>query len=323
MTIDAETLIDRRRMRRRVTFWRVLALVIAAIAIVALVAQSSEIGTGLARGSHIARVPIKGLITEDRKQLKLLKDIAEDDNVHAVLLDVNSPGGTTTGGEALFEAIRMVAKKKPVVAVFGTVAASAAYIVGLASDQIVARGNSITGSVGVIFQWAEVHELLGKLGVKMNEVKSGPLKASPSMFRPAEERSMQVAEEMVLESQKWFLSLVSKRRKLDPASVPGLTEGRIYSGRQALNHRLIDMIGGETEAVKWLEAKRNITPGLKIIDRKQKSDPTFGLLGRALTGLFGLGDSDFAKLNVIRSLDTTFGGLSLDGLLSVWHPAKK
>ncbi len=261
--------------------------------------------------------------TEDRNQLKLFKEIAEDSNVHAVLLDVNSPGGTTTGGEALYDAIRMVAGKKPVVAVFGTVAASAAYIVGLASDHIVARGNSITGSVGVIFQWAEIHELLGKLGVKMNEVKSGPLKAAPSIFQPADEQSLRVTEDMVLDSQKWFLGLVAERRKVDPASIPGLLDGRIYSGRQALGHKLIDLIGGETEAVKWLEANRGIKSGLKIIERKPKSDPAFGLLGRALLGLIGFGKSDFTNLTAIRSLDDRLKGLSLDGLLSVWHPSKK
>ena len=98
---------------------------------------------------QIARVAIEGTITEDRDQLKLLKRIADDNNVAGVLVFVNSPGGTTTGGEALFEALRELAKKKPVVAQFGTVAASAGYIVGLGTDHIVARGNTITGSVGV------------------------------------------------------------------------------------------------------------------------------------------------------------------------------
>ena len=126
MSIDAEALIDRRRLKRRVTFWRAIALLVAAIAIIGILSSSEDLGSGFGRGSHIVRIPIKGLITENRKQLKLFRDIAEDNDVRAVLLEVNSPGGTTTGGEALFEAIRKVSKKKPVVAVFGTVAASAA-----------------------------------------------------------------------------------------------------------------------------------------------------------------------------------------------------
>ena len=323
MTLDAETLIDRRRLKRRVTFWRAVAFGVAIIAIIGLFMQYGSMDAGFARGTHIARIPIKGLITENRKQLKLFKDLAEDSNVVALVLDVNSPGGTTTGGEALFEVIREVAKKKPVVAVFGTVAASAAYIVGLASDHIVARGNTITGSVGVIFQWAEVHELLGKIGVQMKEVKSGPLKATPSPFQPQSEASLAVTREMVAESQKWFNSLVSDRRKLDPASVPGLLDGRIYSGRQALGYKLIDQIGSEPEAVKWLEEKHGIAAGIKIIDRKPAQSGSIGFFGKALLGLVGIGVDELGQLSVISKLDKTLSGLSLDGLLSVWHPSRK
>ena len=112
----------------------------------------------------------------------------------------------------------------------GTVAASAAYIAGLATDHIVARGNTITGSVGVIFQWPEVSQLLDKLGVKMNEIKSGPLKANPSPFQPVDEAGKAAAEQMVAESQRWFVGLVASRRGIDTASVAGLEQGRVYSG---------------------------------------------------------------------------------------------
>ena len=194
-----------------------------------------------------------------------------------VILFVNSPGGTTTGGEALFEAIRNVAKGKPVVAQFGTVATSAAYIAGLATDYVVARGNTITGSVGVIFQWAEVSQLLDKIGVKMNEVKSGPLKANPSPFQPLDEAGKATAEQMVAESQKWFVGLVASRRNIDTRSVSGLEQGRIFSGREALSHKMIDEIGGETEAVQWLEQKRNVPKGLKVVDWKPKRGSDWNL----------------------------------------------
>ena len=323
MSLDAEVLIDRRRLKRRVTFWRAIAIVIAAIAIIGAVASAGGMGSDFTRGSHVARIPIKGIITENRKQLEFFETIADDANVRAVLLEVNSPGGTTTGGEALFEAIRRVSAKKPVVAVFGTVAASAAYIVGLASDHIVARGNSITGSVGVIFQWTEVHELLGKLGVKMNEVKSGPLKATPSPFQPQTEAGRQVTEEMVMESQKWFVGLVEDRRKLSPSEVPGLLEGRIYSGRQALTYKLVDAIGGEREALKWLETKHGIKADIQIIERKHKPSSGIGFLGKAMLGILGFGAEQFGQSELIRSIDGKLSGLSLDGLLSVWHPSKK
>ena len=218
MTFETETVLDRRRLRRRLSLWRGLA-VLAAILALGLVVFSSAEGVGLTERRQIARVSLEGIITEDRDKLKLFKQLAESKQVAAVILFINSPGGTTTGGEAIFEAIRELAKTKPVVAQMGTVATSAAYIAGLATDHMVARGNTITGSVGVIFQWAEVTQLLDKLGVKMNEIKSGPLKANPSPFQPMDEAGKALAEQMVAESKRWFVGLVAARRGIDTASV--------------------------------------------------------------------------------------------------------
>lgn len=322
MTFETETVLDRRRLRRNMSFWRALAVVAALIAFGALVFSSPDT-VGFGEKNQIARVSIEGVITENRDQLKLFKRIAEAKNVAGVILFVNSPGGTTTGGEALFEAIREVAKTKPVVAQFGTVAASAAYIAGLATDHIVARGNSITGSVGVIFQWADVSQLLDKVGVKMNEVKSGPLKANPSPFQPADEAGKGVAQEMVDDSKRWFFGLVASRRGIDTASVKGLEQGRVFSGREALTFKLIDQIGAEAEAVQWLEEKRNIPKGLKVIDWKPKRESDWGLMGLStavVAHLFG----DRAG-EIVRSLadDPSLGRLRLDGLTSIWQGAEK
>jgi protease IV len=243
--------------------------------------------------------------------------------VAAVMLSINSGGGTTTGGEALFEAIRNVAKTKPVVAQFGTVAASAAYICGLAADHIVARGNSITGSVGVIFQWPEVSGLLDKVGVKMNEIKSGPLKATPSMFEPISPGGRQVAEQMVAESQTWFLSLVKARRGIDTASVPGLEQGRVFSGREAAKYKLVDTVGGEAEAIKWLETSRGVPVKLPVVDwRPARTDGSglFKWMGAALAEIWGGAAGENA---ILSHIDTIRSRLALDGLVSVWQPHEK
>ena len=228
--IEAETVIERRRLRRRLTLWRLLAVVLA-VFFIALLATGNQRFAG--SGSflpHIARVSVSGLITDDQKMLELLDKVGKSSQVRAVILDVNSPGGTTTGGEAMYDAIRQLAEKKPVVAVCGTLATSAAYIVALATDRIFVYGNTITGSVGVIFQWADVSELMRTLGVKVEEIRSGPLKAVPNPFQPADEKARALGEEMVQEAKVWFVDLVAKRRKIEPASVPGLTDGRVYSG---------------------------------------------------------------------------------------------
>jgi protease-4 len=241
-----------------------------------------------------------------------------------VILFVNSPGGTTTGGEAVFDGLRDLAKAKPVVAQFGTLATSAAYIAGLATDHIVARGNTITGSVGVIFQWAEVTQLMDKLGVKVNEVKSGPLKANPSPFQPLDEAGRSIAEQMVAESKRWFVGLVASRRNIDTGTVPGLEQGRVFSGREALASRLIDEVGGEAEAVRYLEEKRDLPKGLKVIDWKPKRESEWGLLSLSMRALGSLlGERIAGEIGGVFDSDRTLGSLRLDGLVSVWQGSER
>jgi len=318
MTLDAESVIDRRRLKRRVTAWRLAALVFGLLALGLYLLGGRD---GVGRASllpHVARVTVSGLITDDRKMNELIEKIGKSDQVKAVILDINSPGGTTTGGEALYDAVRRLAEKKPVVAVCGTLATSAAYIAALATDRIFVYGNTITGSVGVIFQWAEVTELLKTLGIKVEEVRSGPLKAVPSPFEPADEKARALTEEMVQEAKVWFIDLVSKRRSIDATSVPGLTEGRIYSGRQAVELKLVDAIGDEKVAMSWLAKERNVPSGLKIVDWKpaEESSGWFGWLSQALGAAFGLSAERLAGL--FGQISST---LKLDGLVSVWHPA--
>src|SRR5215471_2428973 len=318
MAFETETVLDRRRLRRRLSVWRALAVIAGLLAFGLAVFASAE-GVGLG-GKQIARVSVEGFISENRDQLKLLKQLAENKQVAAVILFINSPGGTTTGGEALFTAIRELAQSKPVVGQMGTVAASAAYIAGLATDYIVARGNTVTGSVGVIFQWPDVSQLLDKLGVKMNEIKSGPLKANPSPFQPVDEAGKAAAEQMVAESQRWFVGLVASRRGIDTARVAGLEQGRVFSGREALDNKLVDQLGGEAEVVKWLEEKRNIPKGLKVQDWKPKREGDWGLFSSlsamVLERLFG---AEAAQRLGDLVGERGLGRLRLDGLISIWQ----
>ena len=316
--IEAETVIERRRLRRRLTLWRLLAVVLAVLFIALLATGGQRFAGSGSFLPHIARVSVSGIITDDQKMLELLDKVGKSSQVRAVILDINSPGGTTTGGEAMYDAIRQLAEKKPVVAVCGTLATSAAYIVALATDRIFVYGNTITGSVGVIFQWADVSELMRTLGVKVEEVRSGPLKAVPNPFQPADEKARALAEEMVQESKVWFVDLVAKRRKIEPATVPGLTDGRIFSGRQAVELKLVDEIGDEKDAKRWLQKERDVTPGLSVVEWKPKTESSgvlswlFGSIG----SLLGISAANFVSL-----FGQVSEGLRLDGLVSLWHPA--
>jgi protease-4 len=316
--LDAETVVDRRRLRRRLTLWRVLAVAFGLLLLAAVVFGSQD---GMGSGSilpHIARVSVSGIITDDRKMNELIERVGKADNVKAVILDIDSPGGTTTGGEAMYDAVRRLAEKKPVVAVCGTLATSAAYIVALATDRIFVYGNTITGSVGVVFQWANVAELLHTLGIKVEEVKSGPLKAVPSPFEPTDDKARALTEEMVQDAKVWFVDLVEERRKIEPGRVPGLTEGRIYSGRQAVKLKLVDQIGDEQSAKAWLQKERDVAPGLSVVEWRPKREGSgpFGWFFGSIASLLGVPADKF--LSLIGQLG---GGLKLDGLVSLWHPA--
>ena len=316
--IEAETVIERRRLRRRLTLWRLVAVVLGVFFVALLISGDQRLAGSGGFLPHIARVSVSGIITDDQKVLDLLERVGKSSRVKAVILDINSPGGTTTGGEAMYNAIRRLAEKKPVVAVCGTLSTSAAYIVALATDHIFVYGNTITGSVGVIFQWADVSELMRTLGVKVEEIKSGPLKAVPNPFEPADEKARALGEEMVQEAKVWFVDLVAERRKIEPDSVPGLTDGRVYSGRQALALKLVDEIGDEKAAKTWLQKERNVAPGLSVVDWKPRAESS-GILrwlfGSIASG-FGVTTDNFASL-----FGQVSEGLRLDGLVSLWHPA--
>jgi protease-4 len=327
MSLEIESVLDRRRLKRSTALWRGLAIVAGAVAlgVLTIVGTGSGQGTGSGWGfgpdKQIARVTIEGMITESRPQLRMLKRLEEAKHVAGVILVVNSPGGTTTGGEALYEALRQLSAKKPVVAQFGTVAASAAYIAGLGTDHIVARGNTITGSVGVIMQWPEVSEMLAKLGVKMNELKSGPLKASPSPFQPLDDDSRRITQAMIMESQGWFLDLVRTRRGVETATIPGLEAGRVFSGREAVKYRLADEIGGEAEAVKWLETERKVEKNLRIVDWRPARSVDWPLSTFTEAAAGGIAEAVRGATRAILE-ETGLSTIRLDGLVSVWHPGK-
>ena len=320
MSLEIEAVLDRRQMRRRVTFWRSAAIMVIGLMLGALMFGSENL-SALTGSKQIARVAIEGTITDDRDQIALLKKIKDAKNVEALIVFVNSPGGTTTGGESLYLALRDVASAKPVVAQFGTVAASAGYIVGLGTDHIVARGNTITGSVGVLAQWPEISELLGKLGVRFNEVKSGELKAAPNPFEPATEASRKVMQDTIDDGFRWFLSLVEERRGVKAQSIDGLVQGRIYSGRQALERKLVDEIGGETEAVQWLEKQRGVTKDLKVVNWKPAPEsPWSQVTGSAGSAVGALARGIVNGMVERLALAPSVGRLGLDGLVSVWQP---
>jgi protease-4 len=247
---------ERRRKWRRSAFWRGFLVAAALAVIVGLWLGASALAPGR---TQIARVAVTGVITDDRKRDEMLAAIAEDDAVRAVVLRINSPGGTTAGAEALYASLRSVAERKPVVAVLSEMAASGGYVAAIGSDHIVARGNTLTGSIGVIMEYPDLTGIMDRIGVEVETVRSSPLKAEPSPFRETSPAARAVEEALVAESYDWFRGLVGERRGLEGAGLDAVANGQVFTGRLALGNGLVDEIGGEPEALAWLESRE---PGL-------------------------------------------------------------
>lgn len=279
---------ERRRRWRRRSFWKGF-LVALILGVVLLSGMISETARGFTE--QVARVEIAGVITENIEFEAMLDEIAERDNVRALVLRINSPGGTTAGSEALFAALRRVAETKPVVAVLGEVAASGGYIAAMAADHIVARGNSLTGSIGVIMEYPDVTGLLDRFGIDVETFRSSELKAEPAPYRPITPEARRLSEALVEESYRWFRGLVAERRGLEGEALDRVANGAVFTGRIAQEAGLVDTLGGEREAIAWLESREAGLKALPVRDWVLDTDETLASwLIRSLapsSGIFG------------------------------------
>ena len=262
MSLDADTIVDRRRMRRKLTFWRVSAFLIAIGALLAAAGPLRVPGTDVLTGqpgASIARVTLTGLIRVDQQRVEALERLAKS-RVQAVIVHINSPGGTTSGSEQLYDSLMRLKEKKPTVVVVDGLATSGAYIAALGADHIVAQETSLVGSIGVLFQYPNVADLLKTLGIKVEEIKSTPLKAAPNGFEPTSPEARAAIEAIVSDSYAWFRNLVQSRRQFDEAGIERVADGRVFTGRQAFVLKLVDQLGDERTAVAWLAKERTSIP---------------------------------------------------------------
>ena len=302
---DAHTAVAAETYRRSRGLWRVLTFIALAIAII----------VGLGRfalpqgpdGDYVARLVIDGTITTDRARLRAITDLAEDDAVKAVIVAINSPGGTTAGGEELYEALGRLRDAKPTVAVIGELGASAAYMTAIATDRIFARRLSIVGSIGVLYQHVNAGKLMETIGVDLDKVASGPLKAEPDFDEPLDGAPRASIAALVDDSFQWFVDVVAERRGLPRPATLALADGRIVTGRAGVESGLIDAIGGEQEAMDWLEAERDVPENLDINTVWPEPDEGLDLIGTFLNG------------QARAALGLPDGPITLDGLVSLWQ----
>ncbi len=306
MALDADTLLDRIQLKQQVSRWRTIALAIAAIALVVWFSQLS--GAKTITGDHIARITIDDIITDDRYRDTLLKELSNNDAVKAVFVRIDSPGGTAVGGEELYLGLRRVADKKPVVILMRTLCTSAGYMAALGGDHILARDGTITGSIGVIMQSFEATELAKKIGIEPVIIKSAPNKATPNPLESFTPSQRTVIEGVVDDFYHYFTNLVQTRRNLSDAELAAVSDGRIFTGTQALQAKLIDGIGSEEQAHEWLKAERKFKKTFPIKDVKPRR-PDRSIFGK----LEQLSNHSIFSLKEMM--------VKLDGLVLIWQPA--
>jgi len=301
MSFETDLLIDRRRLKRSLVTWRVVA-VVAVAAIAALLVLPDAFGPS---GPRIARLSVEGTITDDRQVTDALDAVAGDDGIRALIVAIDSPGGTVAGGEALTSAIARVAARKPVVAVMGGTAASAGYMIAMPAQRVFARGSTLTGSIGVILQTTEFSELMARVGIRAEALTSGSLKDQPSPFRPLTEEGRAALRAVIGDMYDQFVALVAKGRNLPPERVRELADGRTFTGRQALAAGLVDEIGGEQEARTWLAREKGVPDSLPVEDVDWR-DLYQRTLARGVVGAWKTLISE---------------RLRLDGAWAVWQPS--
>lgn len=319
MVADAETIADRRRLRRKLTFWRVIAFAVAILAVIGgglfAAGRSGALGSGR---SQIARIGISGVITGDQRMTELFRRVGEAPSVKGVVISISSPGGTTTGSEELYRGIRDLAARKPTVAFVDGLAASGGYITALGADRIVARETSLVGSIGVLFQYPDFSKLLTNIGVSVSAVKSSPIKAEPSGFTTPPPEAVAALQAVVNDTFAWFKGLVQERRDLSPAELTAVSDGRVFSARQGVPLKLVDQLGTERDAVAWLEREKGVPRDLPVTDWKPRGPSDFSLWSKAAVGADLMGLNGAGAL--LRRFAASADAVKLDGLLAIWQP---
>lgn len=303
-----------RQLRRSLSFWRLISVVLVVGFLLFKFSTLQSSALSPFSTNYIARIQLNGMINDVNNTLKLIEEASADSHVQGVIFTIDSPGGTTTGSEALYHALRELSRRKPTVAFVDTMAASGGYIAALGAQYIVSRETSLVGSIGALFQYFEYYNLLDKVGLAAKEIKSSPLKAEPTGSHPTSPESVKALQTVVDDVYQWFKALVQKRRKLDQASLDRVADGRVFSGRIAKEYGLVDALGDESAAKNWL-VSQGLAVELPVVELKTVKKGVLGLISSSFGGKNGKSLLNFFKHLFLLSDQSE----ALDGkLLFMW-----
>ena len=251
----------------------------------------------------IATISIEGVINNPVDTLEELENINKSSNAKALLVNINSPGGTFVSSKEIYDKIKEISKKVPVVTYMREMATSGGYLVSLASQKIFSNIGTITGSVGVILQTAEITTLLKKIGINPIVIKSGDLKATPNPLEGVSEKDSEYLNDIIKSMQLEFLNLLSENRDIESETLRVISDGRIFTGKQAKELNLVDFIGSKNDAIQWLKDEAKLPSDIDIIDFSK--------------------ENKYEKLINMRLFDKNFNFLKnniYNGFLAIWDP---
>jgi protease-4 len=254
-------------------------MVLVVVGFFVLLGVVSKLGVfSLVRGERVAVLPIDGLITGSDAVIEQLKKFAKDDSVKAIVLRLNTPGGGVGPSQEIYEEVRKIRGKKVILASMGALAASGGYYIACATDKIYANPGTITGSIGVIMQFVNVKNFIEKIGVKGFVIKSGNFKDTGSPIREMNPEERKILQGVIDNVHSQFVNAVVEGRKLERDKVLAIADGRIFSGEQAKELGLVDMLGNQEDAVAEAGKMANIEGEPQVVTPPKKKFSILDLL---------------------------------------------
>jgi protease-4 len=219
---------------------------------------------------RVGVVEIQGVITESKEILSLIKRFREDDDIKAIVIRIDSPGGVIGPSQEIYREIRKTTPEKKIIASMGSIAASGGYYIAAATNGIVANPGTITGSIGVILAYTNFRAVLDKIGMVPVVIKSGPLKDMGSPTKEMSKEEKEVLQGFVDQAHRQFVTAIADGRKMDIEHVKSLADGRIYTGEEAVRQGLVDRLGNFEDAIEWAGQLGGIQGSISTVYRKKE-----------------------------------------------------
>jgi len=261
--------------KRKRSFGKIILLIFTGVFLLIILSSiiSAFFSDGLIESDNqIAVVEVQGMITRSREIVQQLRKFQRAPHVRGIILRIDSPGGAVGPSQEIYNAVMKIKEdgEKKIFASLGTVAASGGYYIASATNEIFANPGTLTGSIGVIMAFSNIQDLISKIGVKPEVIKSGKFKDAGSPVRPISDEERKLLQNLVDDVHRQFIEDVAKGRNISTEKIEPLADGRVFTGRQALEFNLVDQLGGLQDAIDSLAVQANINGSPQIVQEEEK-----------------------------------------------------